>query len=122
MTTEPELSNVLDNEIIADLMNLRYPGGPDIFAELVEMFVRELPVRLSALRASLDHKDPEILMREAHRLKGSCHQMGATRLAAMCYAVEQAGRGNLLVDASKLDEIDQEAARVSRALLAAKKE
>jgi histidine phosphotransfer protein HptB len=120
MTIDPELSNLLNIQTISDLRSLGRPGGPDIFAELIEMFLREVPARLSGMRASLDQKDPQTLMQEAHRFKGSCQQMGAPRLAGMCYELEQIARSKLLVDSSKVDEIEQEAARVCRALIATK--
>jgi HPt (histidine-containing phosphotransfer) domain-containing protein len=113
------LSGPLDPEVITDLRGLQEAGGSNVFAELVSMFINELPVRLAGIRAALDRRDPEALKQEAHRLKGSSQQMGAMRLSALCHEMERLGRAHELANVRLLDEAEQEGLRVREALIAA---
>ena len=86
-TTEPEVP-VLDDAVLADLETL----GPDVVGEIVELFLLDVPGRLATLQRALDDRRGETVHREAHGLKGSALSIGATRLAAVCAAIEHAAR------------------------------
>jgi HPt (histidine-containing phosphotransfer) domain-containing protein len=50
-------------------------GDPDM-AELVSLFVGELPQRIAALRQAWDQRRTDDLRRLAHQLRGSCASYG----------------------------------------------
>jgi HPt (histidine-containing phosphotransfer) domain-containing protein len=63
---------------------------------MAEAFVRQVPVRIAAARASLASGDRADLRAVAHTLKSSSAQLGALRLARLCEAGEQITRGGRL--------------------------
>jgi HPt (histidine-containing phosphotransfer) domain-containing protein len=79
----PELP-LLNELALERLRRLRAPGDPDLVAELARLFVGEARARFEALEGA----DPEACRLAAHSLRGSAGQLGATRLAAACAALE----------------------------------
>ena len=68
----------------------------------------------SALRAALSRNESKAALRWAHRLKGACQMVGATRLEAVCARAEaavRAGDAKLITDA--VSDIDREAERIT---------
>ena len=65
---------------------------PDIVDQLVDLFLESTPPLLEELRSALDGDDDEELRRAAHKLKGSCQNIGATFMATLCKSLEQARR------------------------------
>jgi HPt (histidine-containing phosphotransfer) domain-containing protein len=75
----------LDDELLySDLA-----ADPDL-AELVELFVRELPTRLADLRAAIASGDFTTVRRLAHQLKGAGGSHGFPQLGPPAWKVEQA--------------------------------
>ena len=89
----------------------------DIVAELVEIFVRETDPRLERLRKAIEEDDPELLMREAHGLKGTAASIGAGKLAQIAKGMEEGGHAGSVAGADALlRDLRDEYARVSVAL------
>jgi HPt (histidine-containing phosphotransfer) domain-containing protein len=61
-------------------------------AELVEMFVDELPDRIEHLQQLLATADWDALGRLAHQMKGACGSYGFDQLTPLAARVEQASR------------------------------
>jgi two-component system sensor histidine kinase/response regulator len=85
---------------------------PDIVDRLIALFVDSTPPLLDQLVAAADTGDEEQVRRLAHKLKSSCDNVGATRMSALCRALEHPnGDPRPLVDeltatyAPTLDEI-----------------
>jgi two-component system sensor histidine kinase/response regulator len=64
---------------------------PDIAERLVALFVDTTPPLLEQLAEAASRDDLEAVRKVAHKLKGSCENVGATRMAAACRALEEAG-------------------------------
>jgi CheY-like chemotaxis protein/HPt (histidine-containing phosphotransfer) domain-containing protein len=64
---------------------------PEIVDELVELFVESTPPLLEELRAGADREDAEAVRRAAHKLKGSCQNVGASFLATLAEEIERTG-------------------------------
>ena len=75
---------VLDQSVIASLRQLTPPGEADVLAEVLQMFLREVPPRIEFLRNAWTAGDIEEVHRMAHSLKGSAGNIGALRLFAVC--------------------------------------
>jgi len=117
-----EAKPTLDTNILDELRSLQEPGGTDLLGELVELYLGDLPDRIDGIRAAVESKDSAALRREAHRLKGSSQQMGATRLAALCLELENLGRNNRVDEAMNyFIPVEREASQVRQALLDQKK-
>lgn len=67
-------------------------GGDPDFAELVEMFVAEIPCRISALSAAAQCGDWTEVGRLAHQLKGAAGGYGYDEVTALASRVESAAR------------------------------
>ena len=63
-------------------------GGDPDFAELVEMFVEEMPDRIAALQQAFDCGDVKELRCLAHQLKGAAGSFGLDQLTPLAAAVE----------------------------------
>jgi HPt (histidine-containing phosphotransfer) domain-containing protein len=77
--------------VLAGLRELQEDGEPDILNELIELFLTEVPPQLVGLREAVEAGDAHSVERIAHTLKGSCGNMGAVRMAALCAELEKVG-------------------------------
>jgi PAS domain S-box-containing protein len=77
---------------------------PDMAEQLVDVFEQATPSVLAELRAAAERADAEAVCRAAHRLKGSCQNMGATAMAAISEALERDAAGAVAA-ASELDDL-----------------
>ncbi|MEO0650132.1 MAG: Hpt domain-containing protein [Planctomycetota bacterium] len=82
----------LDPSVIEALRELGGEEEPELFEELVTMFLDDTPGRIEALLEALEAGDATTLERTAHALKSSCGNLGARRLASLCFEIESAGR------------------------------
>ena len=65
---------------------------PDIVDQLVDLFVQSTPPALEELRAAVGAEDRDAVRRAAHKLKGSCLNIGATFMATLCGGLEAGDR------------------------------
>ncbi len=104
-------------DVIASLRDLSGDDEPDLFAELVQLFLEDTPTRLAELNVALDAQDPEGMERAAHALKSSAANLGAMGLSRLFREIESAGREQNIERASFLiRESGQEYERVQSAL------
>lgn len=79
------------------------------YPDLLAAFLLDSRERLQTLHAALDQGDAEGLRRAAHSFKGSCCNLGATRLADLCETLENLAPGRQLDGAQGLlQRIEQE--------------
>ena len=117
-TSAPE-EPPLDLSVIEVLPSLQVEGEPDVLRELVHMFLEDATKRLETMREGTDEQDAQRLRQEAHALKGSSANMGATRIARISSELESIGRSDDLTHASRLlDALEEELGRVRPALQA----
>jgi two-component system sensor histidine kinase/response regulator len=64
---------------------------PDIVERLVALFADSTPPLLAQISDAVDASDDDAVRRLAHKLKGSCQNVGASRMAALCRALEDPG-------------------------------
>ena len=103
MTLSPngEASSHLDSTVL-DNLRRQMPGQPDILVRIIRSFLRASPDLLAALQAAIRARDPEAVRQAAHAMKSSNGQIGAKKLAAMCYELELPGSLGQLLDADQL--------------------
>ena len=61
---------------------------PDIVDQLLDLFLTSTPPLIDELHAALAAGDDDELRRAAHKLKGSCQNIGATFMATLCRSIE----------------------------------
>jgi diguanylate cyclase (GGDEF)-like protein/PAS domain S-box-containing protein len=88
----------LDQQVLDDIRNMQGGRGRDILAKIVNLYFRESPQALSALRVAIAHRDPQAVYQIAHRLKSSSAQLGARTLAKVCKDLEEMGRSSTITD------------------------
>lgn len=108
--------DVIDPAVIESLRALG--GGDDAFlSDLIRTFLDETPVILGRLRAAVAQHDAAGIRLNAHSLKGSSAEFGASWLAELCRQLEMAGKSQDLDSAPDLlAEIEDEYRRVQSAL------
>src|SRR4051812_4141338 len=72
--------------------------GEDFLLELIDIYKQDTPQRLAGLRQALAQGDLEALRREAHTLKSSSAQLGATVLSDMAKEMEALARAGSVAD------------------------
>ncbi len=70
---------------------------PEIVDQLVDLFAAGTPPVIAELRAAIDAGDGDGVRRSAHKLKGSCQNIGATFMATLCRTLET-GEADLAED------------------------
>jgi two-component system, sensor histidine kinase and response regulator len=76
---------------------------PEIATRLAELFCESTPPILDELRDAVARGDREAVRRGAHKLKGSCQNIGATFMATLCRSLES-GEGDGAATLGELDE------------------
>jgi HPt (histidine-containing phosphotransfer) domain-containing protein len=97
---------------------LELSGGLEGFSEeLVQMFLEDAGPRLEVIRAAIDAADADLLSREAHSLKGSSGNVGATGVERLSRELEEAARsGDVRGAAHLVDKLDAELRQLGAAL------
>lgn len=80
---------LMDISVLREFLALLGPEGPTLLRRIVETYLRETPPVVEDLGEALGRGDHAGAARLAHRLKGSCQSIGASRLALRCDALEE---------------------------------
>jgi HPt (histidine-containing phosphotransfer) domain-containing protein len=99
--TAPD-DDAVDALIDAARMRTFRTDYPDIVDQLLDLFLQSTPPLLDELRVAVDGDAGEELRRAAHKLKGSCQNIGATFMATLCRQLE-AGEGDAKATLAELD-------------------
>ncbi|MDG5498594.1 Hpt domain-containing protein [Marinobacter sp. BGYM27] len=95
----------LDDEALSELRDVM----EDEFDVLIRTYLSDSGERIDILRSALSSRDSQAFTHSAHSFKGSCINIGAPRLGALCSEAEIAGREERIDDAAHLlDDIQSE--------------
>jgi signal transduction histidine kinase/DNA-binding response OmpR family regulator/HPt (histidine-containing phosphotransfer) domain-containing protein len=89
---------VLDQQTLGRIRALHRPGGQDLLAKVVGLYVSSSVVLTEAMRSAASSRDAAGIRDAAHALKSSSANVGAMRFAELCREVEEAA------SADKIDE------------------
>ncbi|MBF0461549.1 MAG: Hpt domain-containing protein [Magnetococcales bacterium] len=89
---EPPLATI-DLEAFA---LLREDLDPEDLAQVVALYLDNLPSRVAGIREACDRRDGEALAGMAHSLKSASRQLGILRFGAWCEKAERAARAGAL--------------------------
>ncbi|AYC32532.1 Hpt domain-containing protein [Pseudomonas cavernae] len=99
----------LDNAVLLALQDVM----EDEYPLLLDTFLADSEERVRSLNAALQGRDAQALRLAVHSFKGSCSNMGAPLLAALCKQLEEIGRREQLAEApAVLEQIEREFAIV----------
>jgi signal transduction histidine kinase/DNA-binding response OmpR family regulator len=79
----------LDSQQRAALQRVNEVTNSDYIQQLSRLFLEDSSARLERIRELLEIGDSEQIAREAHALQGSCGQVGASTLMALCSNLEE---------------------------------
>ena len=110
-------ASALDQSVLDVIRDLENEDAPDIFANIIGLYLDKSPELLQTMQTAIAERDAESLRDAAHTLKSSSANVGALILSALCKELEDMGRaGSLLNSASKLSCLFEEYSRVKTAL------
>jgi two-component system sensor histidine kinase/response regulator len=109
---------VLKPATLDSFRSLRVAGEPDPVAELIDLFLADLPARELAITEAVSQRDPVALKAAAHTLKGSASNIGGQRLAALCAELEAfSGSEDWAAAAVRVSELPAQTAALRERLL-----
>ena len=110
-------NNVLDATQLRQLRELPGRQRPTLLQEVVEVFLRETPAALATLRGLVEQRDSAGTVMLAHRLAGSCANLGGEPMRQTAHAVEHAAEaGDWAAMPEMLMSLDREWRRMQKAL------
>ncbi len=94
----------------------RMEGDFELLADLIQVFLQDLPQQVAALRKAVEDQDAKGIEREAHRLKGGAASLDATAVSACAARLEQSARnGNCAAARAEWVHLEAELARLELA-------
>ncbi|MFO1435279.1 MAG: response regulator [Gammaproteobacteria bacterium] len=85
-------SDVIDMQAMEQIRALQRQGMPDVLVRVVTLYLDKSPDLLKAIRAAVESSDAAALHAQAHSLKSSSANVGASRVTQACRELEQMGR------------------------------
>lgn len=79
---------VVDRTALVVLRELDEAEGSNLLAAVIGLFLRDFPLRLTALQSALEGAQLGVAAASAHTIKGSCGAVGAQRMAQACEQLE----------------------------------
>ncbi|HMQ33784.1 MAG TPA: Hpt domain-containing protein [Chloroflexaceae bacterium] len=86
---------LMDPSVLRNFLDLLGPEGPATLRGILESYLKETPPVVEDLGDALFRGDRTRAAWLAHRLRGSCLSLGASRLGARCATLEEHCRANL---------------------------
>jgi HPt (histidine-containing phosphotransfer) domain-containing protein len=83
-------------------------GDDEFLRELIDLYLSDAPIQLEALGRAVSSHDGAAVSAAAHKLKGSCGNLGAEGLVALCQKLEASGKASRL---QELPDLFQQLAR-----------
>jgi HPt (histidine-containing phosphotransfer) domain-containing protein len=92
-------------------------GDDEFLRELIDLYLSDTPLQLEALGRAVSSEDAAAVSAAAHKLKGSCGNVGAEGLVALCQKLEASGKASRLQELPDLfQRLAQEFEEVNEAL------
>lgn len=108
-------SPLLAPDRVAALRALGGPDCPELVGEVARLFIEGAEEALAELRVALPGRDASAVKTAAHRLRGSCGNVGATALAELCLEAELAAEARE-VDPGQLAQFEGDVAAAIEAV------
>jgi HPt (histidine-containing phosphotransfer) domain-containing protein len=114
----PTTDSTSDNPLLTRLQELVQETDFEFVIELVDIYLNETPTQIQTMVKALHTQDHHMLTIAAHTLKGSSLNLGAKRLGAACFRLEELGRSGIPISISiNTKEIESEFEQAKAILL-----
>lgn len=90
---------IIDEDQLASLRELNEDDDDDIVTELINIFEKHSPETIDLLSEAIRADDRPQVVKLAHKLKGSCANLGAEYMRNLCQDLEENGTK---MDATKM--------------------
>ena len=106
----------VDLNVLRAFEEMQVEGEPDLIVELIDLYLKDAPLKLASLLEADAVGDEGALKRAAHSLKGSSASIGVSHVAALCEELERVSRVDAVGQVGALlERLGQELERVRRA-------
>jgi PAS domain S-box-containing protein len=92
VAAQPPAQQHLNRTVLSEIRTLRDEGDADPLIEIGRSFLNHTPRLIAELHTSIQASDFTSIRTAAHSLKGSSANLGAEKLARLCYELEQASK------------------------------
>lgn len=92
---------MIQYDVLSDLVEIKTSANQTLLHELVEMFIKQTPERLTLIEAAIKSNNKDQIMRTAHTLRASCAYLGANEMSLLCADFERWARHS---EAETMDE------------------
>lgn len=111
-------SELTDSILDWDGLLHRLMGDEDLAKEIIDDYLKQIPLNFSAVKEALNEKDGLLVKREAHTIKGASGNVGALALQKIAEQIEIAGEKNDLVRAELfISQLDAQLENFKRTLI-----
>jgi HPt (histidine-containing phosphotransfer) domain-containing protein len=87
----------------------RLLGDEDLAKEIIKGFIEDSLRQIGTIKEAFDNRNPNVIHRQAHSLKGAAANISATALKELAYQIEIAGEtGDLIKAASLIPKLDEQ--------------
>jgi HPt (histidine-containing phosphotransfer) domain-containing protein len=112
-------SDAVDLELLNALEELQLDDGSDLIVELIDLYLQDVPQRVTEIRGASIETEWVLLKRAAHNLKGSSGNLGVRHVAEICEKLERMdGRDSPQTVAVLVRLLEYESARANSSLAA----
>jgi HPt (histidine-containing phosphotransfer) domain-containing protein len=94
--------SALDPRVIDSLRQLTPQGEADVLAQVLQLFLDEVPKKILALQEAVRAGDAAAAARVAHSLKGSSGNIGAGSMMDLCHRIDDLARAGDLAAVTPL--------------------
>ena len=125
LTSERALEPAINVAALEQLQELAGSDDPDFVPSLIALFLHDTPPRLQAMQKAVAAGDRTTLARLAHTLRSSSKNLGADKMATLCWQLESPAQAGLESAGQKstpvnpaivLEELRQEFERAQKQL------
>lgn len=90
------MDEVIDRRVLKEILELQGEDDSQFLKELLNVFQESAKEAILGIHTGIAQGDAQAVSSLAHKLKGSCLPIGATRVAKACAALEaEAKKGSL---------------------------
>lgn len=75
---------------------------PSFLSSVLGQYLEDLPRHVETIHSAIEQEDSQGLLKAAHALKGSSHNVGALPLSEVCLILETLGREGRVTEAKEV--------------------
>ncbi len=103
MTTDCSKTIIFDRIAVTR----RLLDDEDMLRIVAECFLEDMAIQLKDIAAAIDEQEPNAIAQHAHKIKGSCANMGALQMSCLAQEIESSAK------VSTFNQIDAQLATLS---------